>query len=315
MTTDNILVSIIIVNYNGKHFLDDCLSSIKKLVSVPYEIIIVDNASSDGSCDYIKTSWPDIKLVESKENSGFTGGNNLGVSQARGALLFLVNNDTKLLSDIKVACNMFSVDPNLGVVGGRLYYGDGRQQFSIGLEHSPLRIILSWAGAKKVKMLPSLFRREILDEESYTLPHDSVSWVSGACLITRRALWQKLHGLDEQYFMYVEDVDYCKRVRLAGYRVAYTPGLQIVHYEGAGKAWVGDMALARSLRSYLIYTEKFYGPFAALFLRFGLSLIFFLRALAYRARLTISKSDIVLDKCKASWNVSMKLLFNRLNKL
>jgi hypothetical protein len=115
--------------------------------------------------------------------------------------------------------------------------------------------------------------------------------------------------------MYVEDVDYCKRARLAGYRVAYTPELQIVHYEGAGKAWVGDMALARSLRSYLIYTEKFYGSFAALFLRFGLSLIFFLRALAYRARLTISKSDIVLDKCKASWNVSMKLLSNRLNKL
>ncbi|MCJ7602649.1 MAG: glycosyltransferase [Desulfobulbaceae bacterium] len=314
MKTDNILVSIIIVNYNGRNFLDDCITSIKKFVSVPYEIIIVDNASADGSCDYIKTSWPDIKLVESKDNSGFTGGNNLGVSHARGNLVFLLNNDTKLLSDIKLACGMFSADPNLGVVGGRLYYGNGRQQFSIGLEHSPLRIILSWAGAKKATMLPSLFRREILDEKSYTLPHCSVAWVSGACLITRRELWLELQGLDEQYFMYIEDVDYCKRVRLAGYRVAYTPELEVVHYEGAGKAWVGDMALTRTLRSYLIYTEKFYGSFSALFLRLGLSLIFLLRALAYRAKLTINKSDVILDKFKASWNASMKLLFNGLNK-
>lgn len=314
MKTTEIIVSVIIVNYNGKHFLDECLSSIIEHVSIPYEIIIVDNASSDGSCSYIKSKWPDVTLVENQENSGFTGGNNLGASIARGELLFLLNNDTKLLSDFKGPCELFFEDSQLGVLGGRLYYGDGRQQFSLGLEHRPLRIILSWIGLKRVPFLPSVFRREILNVKTYGYPHEKVAWVSGACLITRRKLWQELHGLDERYFMYVEDVDYCKRVRLAGYRVAYTPDLEVVHYEGAGKVWVGEKALARTLNSYVVYTNKFYGVFSVGLLRFGLSLIFFLRALAYRVTLIHNKSDVILNKFKASWNASIKLLFNSLNK-
>ena len=311
MKNNNILVSIIIVNYNGQRFLDDCISSIKKFVSVPYEIIIVDNASTDGSCAHIRKNWPEIKLVENSRNYGFTGGNNLGADHSIGRLLFLLNYDTKLLSDIKTACDMFDDYFDLGVVGGRLYYGDSRQQPSIGYEHTPMRILLSWLGARKFAIFPSLFRREIYDEISYTFSHNNVAWVSGASFITPRDLWFKLKGLDEQYFMYVEDVDYCKRVRQAGFKVAYLPDMEIIHYEGAGKAWIGGLAIERTLRSYLIYTKKFYGCSASHLLRLGLGLVIFMRALFYRSQSIRNKSNLIAEKYEAFFNASVKLFSNR----
>lgn len=307
MTHDTPLLSIIIVNYNGKRFLADCLDSIARHVSCTHEVILVDNASVDGSCDFLRTHYPRIQLVESAVNTGFTGGNNLGAKYARGRLLLLLNNDTKLLTDLSPILQQFD-DPLLGVLGCRLRYGDGRQQLSIGYDHTPMRLVLSWMGLGSISALPNCFRRSEMRLHEYEQDHANVAWVSGACLFTPRVLWQQLDGLDTGYFMYVEDVDYCKRARLAGYRVAYTAGVEVLHYEGSGRAWIGGNAMHHTMHSYLRYSNKFHSSLSVLSLRVLLAAVFLARALVYGACAIFSRSLIWQEKNKAYRAAAIALL-------
>ncbi|TXT32057.1 MAG: Glycosyltransferase [Rhodocyclaceae bacterium] len=287
-------LSILIVNYNGLRFLADCFASIKKHVSCSYEIIVVDNASSDGSCQFIADNYPEVRLVASPINTGFTGGNNLAGEHARGKYLLLLNNDTVLLSDIALAVAEFD-DPAVGALGCHLVYGNGTLQHSFGFEHKPGRLVLFW-------LLGDIFRNFApaklaeTDPAEYARTQANVAWVSGAFLLTRTELWQRLGGLDISYFMYVEDVDYCKRVACAGYRVEYFPGARIVHYGGAGRAWMGLRALQNTLRSYLIYTRKNYTVRDVLFLRIALSAVFVARAMAYGAIALVRRSSVHREK-------------------
>lgn len=300
------VLSIIIVNYNGKHFLADCLDSIAEHVGCTYEIIIVDNASSDGSCEFLRKHYPEVQLIESKVNTGFTGGNNIGVKHAQGNVLLLLNNDTKLTRDISLLLCEFE-DPSLGVLGCRLFYGDGRQQYSFGFDHAPMRLVLSWLGLGSFSVAPNLFRRSQINFSAYEIPHADVCWVSGAFLMTPGALWEELDGLDESYFMYLEDVDYCRRVRSAGYRVAYSPKVEVIHYEGGGKAWLGGKALNNSMRSYIRYTAKFHGHLAALFMRMSLGAIMLCRAFSYGLISMVLSSVIWKEKRRAYLSASMNL--------
>jgi len=151
-------LSIVIVNYNGHRFLADCMKSIRRYVRCDHEVILVDNASTDGSVHYIATHFPTVRLIESAVNTGFTGGNNIGVRAANGELVLLLNNDTKLLGSVDDAVAEFN-HANVGALGAHLFYGDGRNQTSVGYEHTPLRIVLSWVGLSKYAALPTLFRR------------------------------------------------------------------------------------------------------------------------------------------------------------
>lgn len=283
-------LSIVIVNYNGRHFLDECLSSIRQLVLSSHEVVIVDNASSDGSAEHIEANFPEVKLVRSSKNTGFTGGNNLGVQAARGELILLLNNDTKLLTPLDQAIDKFK-DAKLGALGVHLVYCDGRNQPSVGYVHTPFRILLSWIGLSKFEWLPSLFRRTEYAPKFYESSHDNVAWVSGAFLLTRRDLWHKIGGLDERYFMYVEDVDYCKQLKYLGFMVSYIPSVKVVHYEGGGKAWIGQGALVRTMRSYRIYLSKHYGGLVSKMTGLLLSLVMALRVPIYYLRFKVKNSD------------------------
>lgn len=289
------MLSIIIVNYNGRHFLDDCLASIAACVTCPHEVIVVDNASSDGSVEHLRTHHPGVRLIESPTNTGFTGGNNLGVRQARGDLILLLNNDTVVQTDFAPALAGFA-NPKTGVVGARLFYGDGRQQASVGYEHTPLRLVLSWLGLKRVGWLPNWFRRTEESVIFYDASHEGLAWVSGACLFTRKALWDRLGGLDERYFMYLEDVDYCRQVREAGYQVCYTPAVRVTHYEGAGRAWLGARALSNSMSSYVLFTRKHYGRVWAVAMRWALSGVMYARGLAYGVQRFWAPSEVLEEK-------------------
>lgn len=287
-------LSILIVNYNGLRFLADCFASIKQHVSCSYEIIVVDNASSDGSCQFIADNYPEVRLVSSPVNTGFTGGNNLGGAHARGKYLLLLNNDTVLLSDIAPAVAEFG-DPNLGALGCHLVYGNGALQHSWGFEHTPGRLVLFWLLGDVFKGFAPAKLAET-DPAEYARKQPHVAWVSGAFLMTRTELWHRLGGLDTSYFMYVEDVDYCKRVAGLDYRVEYFPGAKIIHYGGAGRAWMGLRALQNTLRSYLIYTRKNHAFRHVLFLRIVLSAVFATRALAYGAIALLRRSSIHREK-------------------
>ena len=297
------LISIIIVNYNNREYLGECLNSIRNFVSQPYEVIVVDNASSDESCDYLRNYHSAVKVICNSENIGYSKSNNIGAKHAVGSLLLLLNSDTRLETSISPALNEFK-DPRLGVVGCRLSYGDGRCQHSIGYEHSPLRIFLSWLGLGKYHLVPSIFSRVDNNELHYQHDQVSVAWVSGAFLMTRKQLWSDLDGLDERYFMYVEDVDYCKRVRNAGYRVAYTPDVRIVHYEGGGKEWIGSVALHNSMRSYLTYIGSYYGKFIAKIFGITLGFVMTARSCYFKCKSWMNGSPIFKEKELAYMNAA-----------
>lgn len=295
MNHSHLTLTIIVVNYNGLRFLEECIKSLEQFVSCEHEVIIVDNASSDGSADYIATHFPNVQLIRSETNLGFAGGNNIGARAARGELLLLLNNDTKLLSSIEDAVSAFNL-PEMGVAGAHLFYEKGTNQPSVGYEHTPLRILLSWLGASYCATLPSVFRRTEHRPSYYDICHDHVAWVSGAFLMTRHSLWNLIGGLDEKYFMYMEDVDYCKQVRDKGFTVAYIPTVSVIHYEGGGKTWIGQSALTRTIQSYRIYLEKHYGQISSLVTGMLLSPIMAIRVPYYYFRFRFRGSIIDLEK-------------------
>lgn len=137
-----LLLSVIIVNYNGLSFLGACLKALTRNVSCPYEIIIVDNNSSDDSRKYITKNWPDVRLICSPDNLGFAKGNNLGAECARGKFLLLLNNDTEILQSLQPLFDYFEDHPDTAIVGSRLRNPDGSVQPSVGHDHSPLRLLL-----------------------------------------------------------------------------------------------------------------------------------------------------------------------------
>ena len=304
-------ISVLIVNYNGLRFLEECLASVKTaFAKYSFEIVVVDNASQDESQRFLENR-SDIRYVESKANLGFTGGNNLAAQHARGHVLLLLNNDTKVNANLDPLIDKVLQD-STGAAGARLVYGDGRVQFSVGLHHHPLRLILSWMGLEKAHSLPPVFRRIESDPTFYNLTHEKVDWVSGACLATPSKLWKQLNGLDDSFFMYCEDVDYCLRVRQAGYRVAYVADTLVTHYEGAGRPWIGEAALGRTARSYGLYLHKHYSVSVAKVTSLTIAAVFFARAVAFTVvsalqRAKNKNSQTSIEKSSAYFSVSRLL--------
>ena len=302
------LLSILIVNFNGKHFLPECLLSLRKHVTVSHEIIMVDNASSDGSVEYVRQAHPEVKIVYNRTNLGFAAGNNQGARVARGRYSLLLNNDTVVRSISPLIARMES-DAHIGVLGCRLLYGDGCLQESIGYSPSVLSLVLSWTPLWHLFPSSKIFRRTVVGVSGlYQQEYTDVDWVSGACLLTRSALWGHLGGLDEKYFMYMEEVDYCRRVRSVGLRVGYSCACQVTHFEGAGRPWVGESALLSTADSYMVYVSKFHGRVAVLVLRLLMVPVFMMRSLAFWAVYMVRIDSFGAEKGRAFFMASLKLI-------
>ena len=273
-------VSVLIVNYNGLRFLPPLLDGLARAFQrFRHETIVVDNASTDGSAAFL-AQRTDVQAVLESRNTGFTEGNNIAARHARGRVLLLLNNDTAVIEPLDALVEA-ALQSEVGAVGCRLEYSDGRLQHSMGLAHTPVRLVASWLGLEKRAGVARVFRKFETNAALYAQAQPQVDWVSGACLATRADVWRRLGGLDEAFFMYCEDVDYAMRVRAQGLRVAYLPRPTVVHYEGAGKAWIGEAALLRTVRSYFILLSKHHGPFAARAVAAGLAPLFAARAFVF----------------------------------
>src|SRR3989344_2623749 len=220
----NLLVSIIIVNYNGGKYIEECISSIKKSSYKQYEIIVVDQDSTDGSADLINEKFPEVRLIRNK-NTGYAGGNNLGAKNAKGKYLFLLNGDTVMESSlIHSLVEALEKDSKIGCV----------QPKSFNLKFKGR---LDGAGSL---FTPSGFLYHIgyfdHDKPEYNKRY-SVFSVKGAYLMTRKDLFDKLGGLDNDFFMYFEESDYCGRVWLSGNSVEYVPNSVIYHWGGESQNW------------------------------------------------------------------------------
>lgn len=279
---NNILLSVLIVNYNGINLLRDCINSLRDNINYPYEIIVVDNNSTDGSVEYLKRYYPYINLITSYFNKGFTGGNNLAASYAKGEYLLLLNTDTVITSCIDPLINIIKSNHKIGVLGCRLFYGDRKLQESIGYEPNFLNLAISWIPLPKKIRQSKFFSRTV---SSNSLIYDQelidVDWISGAFLLTTSLLWKKLDGLDENFFMYMEDVDYCRRVRDLNYSVCYSKIANVIHYEGAGRLWIGKNAIINTTNSYIIYYKKYYNIYYQYMFKILLIVIFSFRVIAH----------------------------------
>lgn len=222
-------VNAVVVNYNAGSHLLRCVESLRN--EGIDEIVVVDSASSDGSLEAMERAHPDV-VVRRGPNRGFGAGVNRGVeSLSPTDLLFVVNPDVVVEPGAaRVLAHTLDADPGIGIVGPQIRTADGRhypsaRRFpSLGdaLGHAFLGVV--WPGN------PFTRRYRMLDWDEAAA--GDVDWVSGSCLLVRRAVWDRLGGFDEAYFMYAEDVDLCWRAWKAGSRVAYEPGAVVVHAQG-----------------------------------------------------------------------------------
>jgi len=222
-------VSIIIVNYNTKALLKQCLESVfEKTQGIEFEVIVVDNASRDGSPQMLKEEFPQVRLIESAENVGFGRGNNEGVKIARGNYLFLLNPDTVLLNNaVKILANYLDAHPEAGCCGGNLFDGEDNPTLSFGRLFPPLSYFDGFVKNCISKMLHSPNTRF-----NHTGNPLEVAYLTGADIMISNSLFQKLNGFDSDFFMYCEEVELQYRVKKAGYRRVSVPEARITHLEG-----------------------------------------------------------------------------------
>jgi GT2 family glycosyltransferase len=255
-------VSVIFVNHNGLERTRNAVKSVQQC-SPESEIIVVDNNSTDGSIESLRREFPQVNLVPLSENRGFGAGNNKGAAVAGGEFLFFLNYDALLAEDTPNSLEaIMEADPNIGACGPKLVDGSNSFQLSFGCDPSLLN---EWK-------LRRMHRRLLKSDASFHTRVESqhstmteVDWVTGAALMIRRDVFQKVGGFDEAFFMYFEDADLCRRIKKLGLRVLYTPITKVVHFGGNRRLNPGSEVALEYRKSELHYYRK-HASVAAYFL-------------------------------------------------
>ena len=234
-------LSIVIVSFNARADLERCLQALRDAPPArSHEVIVVDNASSDGSADAARRQG--VRVIDTGANLGFARGTNIGIRASSGANLLLLNSDTIVPAGaIDRLLDVFDLHPDVAVAGPRLVDAGGRAELSFGRMVGPLN---------------ELRQKHATGVDSATRQEQFPDWVSGACLLVRRSDAEAAGLLDERYFMYLEDVDFCAAIRARGRRVMFVPGVEVVHLRGQSvKAAAGGTARAYR-RSQLAFYAK-----------------------------------------------------------
>ena len=233
-------LSVIILNYNVRYFLELCLKSVQEaILDIDAEIIVVDNNSEDDSCQMMKALFPEVVLIENKENTGFSKGNNIGVARAKGEFICILNPDTVVPEDVFLKLLKFSEEKEkLGIVGCKLINGIG--------DFLP-------ESKRNIPYVKAAFKKLLGNSKDYYANHLSENHIGevdvlvGAFMFLRRGLYNETGGFDEAYFMYGEDIDLSYRVLKAGYSNYYYGGTTVVHFKG--ESTLKDQS----------YVRRFYG--------------------------------------------------------
>ena len=248
-------LSIIIVTYNSRAHIDGCLESLTRTPPVAgHDVVVVDNASTDGTAAAVRGRWPAVRVIDAGGNLGFAAANNLGIRQTSGELLLLLNPDAVVRPDaIDRLVALLDARPHAAVVGPRLVDGDRRAELSFGPMISPLAEL-----RQKVLVVGNNRHWPLISGyvDRLTRRERGVDWVSGACLMVRRADAEAVGLMDERYFMYTEDVDFCAAIRTRGRTVLFTPTAEVVHLRGQSAATAPRSTDAAYRRSQLAFYEK-----------------------------------------------------------
>lgn len=254
-------LSIVIVSYNARADLERCLRSLADSPpAASHEIVVVDHASPDGSVDVVRRDFPAVRLLELATNPGFAAGCNAGIRATTGTYVLLLNSDTIVPPGaLDRLLERLGREPDVAVAGPRLVDSEGLPELSFGAMIAPL------AEARQ-KLLTGLAARRVGPAVRYvqrlTSREQYPDWVSGACLLVRRADAEAAGLLDERFFLYTEDVDFCAAVRARGRRVLFTPVAEVVHLRGRSRATAAAASEAAYRRSQVAFYEKHHPAWA-----------------------------------------------------
>lgn len=291
-------ISIIIVNYNVRDFLLHALESIQRALNkISHEIIVVDNASVDGSVETVRNRFPDVQLIVNPENLGFAAANNQAIKIARGEFVVLINPDTIVQEDTFTSLIKFMKDnPDAGMATCKILNPDG--SFSVDSRHSiPTPMTAFWKQIGFSRLFPKskIFARYNLTylDENETNPVDAIS---GSFMFIRRSVIDTVGHLDEDYFMYCEDVDYCYRITKAGWKIYYVPESSIIHYKGEStKKNNIDYVLNFNKSLYIFYKKHFQTKYFSLFNWIILLGIFLRGTFIYTKNFLCTHASFILD--------------------
>jgi len=275
-------LTIVIVSWNVCDLLRRCLSSILDArrtgdhsSNLQLEIIVVDNASTDGSLAMVRTDFPDVHLVVNSENRGFTAANNQGLAPSRGRYLMLLNPDTEVVDGaLATMIRYMDAHPEVGALGPQLRYPDGslqpsRRRFpTLATALIESTVVQQWWRDNRI-----LRRYYVADTPDDAI--QPVDWVVGACFLVRREVYEQVGGLDEGFFMYSEEMDWCRRIKAAtrgepgptGWEVVYLPAATVIHHEGKSSEQVTPARHIHFQSSKVRYFRKHHGSLQAEVLR------------------------------------------------
>jgi len=265
-------LSVVIVNWNVRELLRRCLVSVLELGAcrLNLETIVVDNASSDGSVDMLRAEFRQVCCIANEHNLGFARASNQGLVASQGRYVLFLNPDTEIVGDaLATMVRYMDVHAVVGALGPQLRYPDGSVQSSrrrfptltTALFESTL-LELCWPNNRWARRYRLADRSDGVEQE--------VDWVVGACLLVRREVLDQVGGFDEGFFMYSEEMDLCRRIQTAGWRVEYLPTAQVIHHEGKSSEQVAPARHIYFQTSKVRYFGKHHGRLTAELLRFFL---------------------------------------------
>ena len=262
-------LAIIIVNYRTPKLVIDCIISLQNEIEIGCNaVVVVDNASGDGSVKQIeqaieRNNWKQwVEIVPSNVNGGFSAGNNLGIRAIQAEAYLLLNSDTIVRSGaIKSLLEAMEAHPQAGLISPRLEWQDGTPQISCFRYHSPFSELIDAAATGPITKFLKKYDVPIPLSDTPIEPQ----WTSFACVLIRREVIEQIGLMDEGYFMYFDDVDYCRRANNAGWKILHWPLARVVHLRGGSGTVKADLAARKRPKLYLYasrarYFTKFYGP-------------------------------------------------------
>jgi GT2 family glycosyltransferase len=229
------VVSVVVISYNTRQMTLDCLRTLyADLADLPAEVFVVDNASSDGSVAAVAEAFPNVRVIANPNNVGFGAANNQAMRVARGEFIMLLNSDAfPKPGTTRTLVDYLRSHPKVGVVGPKLLNADGSTQQSCYRFPTP-----GQAWRENLGISAAFGDHPVLGDYR-TWPHDrerDVEWIIGACMLLRRTVFEQVGGFDERFFMYAEETDWQRRIRDAGWEIAFTPAAEVMHLGGASGA-------------------------------------------------------------------------------
>jgi len=250
-------VSIVIVSYNTKEMTLDCIGSIySQSKGFSFNIIVVDNASTDGSPEAIAKIFPEVKLIRCEANLGFAAGNNRGFLYATGQYVLLLNSDTLILDNaIDVSVNFMADNPKVGVLGCRVFLPDGSQQQTIFRDISLTSLFTNIFLPNFIKRKSRYFGQSRYMGIDLNEDHE-VDAVAGCYMLIRQEILSSVGNLDEDFFFYGEEAEWCYRIRRKGWKIIYHPKAKILHYGGGSTVKISSQKACLMAKAQIMTLEK-----------------------------------------------------------